>query len=200
MSARDSICYRTSRAKTLPLAILMPMFLCILGLPTLAATMVAIGQPSPGVAFVAILLLFLFVGALWLEVRFVRRVIHPDTLTLTAGGFRITRFGKATTAVWSSFGEPYSRWVSTGKSASQFVALPWLTSDHTEFLIPADLYEVPVDVILSAVLSAKAGTIPAPVEPKFPALYGYLVVPAMSVATASFIGAYGFGFVRMIFH
>ena len=49
-----------------------------------------------------------------------------------------------------------------------------LTSDHSEFLIAAEDYEVPVETILSAVLSAKSGTIPHRVEPKFPALYGYI--------------------------
>jgi hypothetical protein len=198
MSAGDSICYRTSRAKTLPLAIVLPMLMTILALPTLAATTVAIGEPSPSVACAAVLLLFLFFGVLWLEIKFVRRVIHPDTLTLTKQGFRITRLGKVSAYDWSNLGEPYSRWISVGRSASQVVALPYLTSDHTDFLIPADQYEVSVEAILSAMLSARSGTMPKRVEPKVPALFAYVVVPALGIATASFIGVFGFAFVEML--
>ena len=154
-----SITYRTSRAKALPMAIAMFFVLFMFGLILLGSIVAALSGEAPGVGWALLPFTLIFGLLAWLQYKAARRVITPDTLALTTQGFRITRFGRPSEFEWGIFGDPYTCLVPAGKSTSEVVALPYLM-DHDRFLIPAEDYLVPVDVILQAVRQAKPGISP----------------------------------------
>ncbi|MCW6530695.1 hypothetical protein NED98_10590 [Sphingomonas sp. MMSM20] len=178
----------TSRAKALPLAIIIPAFFPLFT----AGAFLFLGGflygevPDHwwfGLGFALVLL-----GMLWWEVGLLRLVIQPDTLTLSKEGMTMTRYGRPSSYRWADYRMATVQFVPTGRSGENWVRLEPRTGGVGTVMIPGDKYVYPLDTIFDAVQQAQAGKLVDPGPEKAPRLFVYGVVPFCAFATLMFLG------------
>jgi hypothetical protein len=187
MADQQSLTFRTSRAKALPLAIVTPVFVSIPAIPTcmLLTSLISTGNADHwgfGLGFAVVSILFLFA-----EYVLIRRVIWPDTLELSKDGFSLTRFGRSKAFRWSDYREATKKYVSSGKSGSFYARLE-PRGEGKPVLIPAETYVQPLDVVIDAVQKAQAGKLIELPPEKTPRVYAYFAVPVSIGAAVLFFG------------
>lgn len=189
-----SILFRGSRAKLLPIVILLPVFFFIPGMGAAMgwAALLSGEQLTQGTfAFLSSMSLMpaLF---LWAEIMLIRRIIHPDWLEIGRQGIRMKDRGRVSSYLWQQLGEPTERWISNGKTSTYVIdmTLPGF-EPAKKILIPADSYIQPVAEVLDALTQAKAGRIIAQPPETTPKSFVNFVIPMCVVAAVLFVGVLG---------
>lgn len=179
----SAIEFRTSRAKNLPIVIITPVVLFLFGFGTYAFAYSLFTKGPADQDWLGLLFGAPFFLLLYAEARLLRRVLWPDTLTLTRQGWTLTQFGRASSFVWAEYHEATQRWVPAGKSGSEQISLKPRFGGKRVY-IPGEDFVHPFATVLDAVQQAQAGRLVEPPPARAPRLYAYVVVPLSALSTA----------------
>ncbi len=181
MNAEDRIVtLKASRLKLLPQAIVLVAFLLPFALLAISYGYAVVRKDHVELADLASLAIPIAMSLLfvWLQARTLRRLAHPDLLSVTVGGVELTFRGTRVNHSWSALGEPVLRCLN-GKSAARSIVLPLRSGG--KLVIAAEDYAHEPNDILVVLKQAKTGVIIEPAQKPSNALYAFLAIPASCI-------------------
>jgi hypothetical protein len=181
MSAEThAVTLKVSRLRLLPQAIVLLAFLLPVAFLATICGYALIGEDHIGMTDLAIfaILVAMLVLFVWLQVRTLRRLVHPDWLSVTVGGVELTLGRTRRYHSWSALDEPVLRRLNV-RSAARSIVLPQRSGG--KLIIAAEDYAHAPDDILTILKQAKAGLVIEQARKSSNALYASLAIPASCV-------------------
>jgi hypothetical protein len=181
MSAEThAVTLKVSRLRLLPQAIVLLAFLLPVAFLATICGYTLMGKDHVEITglFAFAILAAMSLLFVWFQVRTLRRLVHPDLLSVTVGGVELTLGRTRRYHSWPALEEPVLRRLS-GKSAARSIVLPQRSGG--KLIIAAEDYAHEPDDILIILKQAKAGLVTEPARKSSNALYAFLAIPASCV-------------------
>ena len=181
MSAETrAVTLKVSRLRLLPQAIVLLAFLVPIAFLAIIYGCALMSQDHVEVTGLAVFVILAAMSLLfvWLQVRTLRRLVHPDLLSVTVGGIELTLGRTRRYHSWSALDEPVLRRLN-GKSAARSIVLRQRSGG--KLIIAVKDYAHESDDILTILKQAKDGLVTEPARKSSNSLYAFLAIPASCV-------------------
>lgn len=175
-----AVTLKVSRLRLLPQVVVLLAFLLPVAFLATMFGYALMGEDHVGMAGLAMFAILAAMSLLfvWLQVRTVRRLVHPDLLSVTVGGVELTLGRTRRYHPWSALGEPVLRRMN-GKGEARSIVLPQRSGG--KLIIAAEDYAHDPNDILTILKKAKVGLVTETAQKSSSALYVFLAIPASCV-------------------
>ncbi|MBB4619927.1 hypothetical protein [Sphingomonas abaci] len=175
-----AVTLKVSRLRLLPQVIVLLAFLLPVAFLATMFGYALMGEDHVGMAGLAMFAILTAISLLfvWLQVRTVRRLVHPDLLSVTVGGVELTLGRTRRYHPWLALEEPVLRRIN-GKGAARSIVLPQRSGG--KLIIAAEDYAHDPADILTILKQAKVGLVTEPDQKSSNALYVFFAIPASCV-------------------